>query len=131
MLGLGRAIGETIAVTLVIGNAPEIGEHDLPPGLHARGRDRERVRRGGLDRAHRAALIAAGLVLFVLTLCVNGVARAFVVRAERGRRAQPAAGWRRMSARRVRPISARRRASTSSRAAVALLAAGSRSCRSC
>ncbi len=29
MLGLGRAIGETIAVTLVIGNAPQIGEHDL------------------------------------------------------------------------------------------------------
>ena len=29
MLGLGRAIGETIAVTLVIGNAPEIGDVDL------------------------------------------------------------------------------------------------------
>ena len=32
---------------------------------------------------HRAALIAAGLVLFVLTLVVNGLARYFVIRAER------------------------------------------------
>jgi ABC-type phosphate transport system permease subunit len=38
---------------------------------------------------HRAALIAAGLVLFVLTLAVNILARAFVVRGERG--ARPAA----------------------------------------
>ena len=37
------------------------------------------------DPLHRAALIAAGLVLFVLTLIVNAVARAFVVRAP-GRR---------------------------------------------
>ena len=32
MLGLGRAIGETIAVVLVIGNSPKLGEHDLPQG---------------------------------------------------------------------------------------------------
>ena len=36
------------------------------------------------DPTHRAALIAAGLVLFVLTLLVNVVARWFVVRGERG-----------------------------------------------
>ena len=47
MLGLGRAIGETIAVTLVIGNAPQLSGHHLRPGLHARGGDRQRVRRGG------------------------------------------------------------------------------------
>ena len=46
------------------------------------------------DPLHRAALIAAGLVLFVLTLVVNAVARTFVVRAERGQRAArtPGAG---------------------------------------
>ena len=58
MLGLGRAIGETIAVTLVIGNAPDPGQAALRPGLHAGGGHRQRVRRGGqrqaaLRRAHR------------------------------------------------------------------------------
>ena len=46
------------------------------------------------DPLHRGALIAAGLVLFVLTLVVNAIARAFVVRAERersGRRGAPQA----------------------------------------
>ena len=51
MLGLGRAIGETIAVTLVIGNAPTDRQADLRPGLHARRRDRQRVRRGGQRQA--------------------------------------------------------------------------------
>ena len=41
------------------------------------------------DPLHRAALIAAGLVLFVLTLFVNGIARDFVHRAERGQRQVP------------------------------------------
>jgi ABC-type phosphate transport system permease subunit len=40
---------------------------------------------------HRAALIAAGLVLFVLTLTVNLIARYYVVRAARGKRATKAA----------------------------------------
>ena len=47
------------------------------------------------DPTHRAALIAAGLVLFVLTLAVNAIARRFVTRGARGRRtttATPAAG---------------------------------------
>ena len=48
MLGLGRAIGETIAATLVIGNAPDIGKTHLRPGLHAGRGDRQRVRRGGV-----------------------------------------------------------------------------------
>jgi ABC-type phosphate transport system permease subunit len=46
------------------------------------------------DPLHRSALLAAGLVLFVLTLIVNLIARIYIVRAERGRRARrtPAAG---------------------------------------
>ena len=48
MLGLGRAIGETIAATLVIGNAPDDRQDALRPGLHARRGDRQRVRRGGV-----------------------------------------------------------------------------------
>ena len=41
------------------------------------------------DKLHTGALIAAGLVLFVLTLVVNAIARSLVARAERGRRAVP------------------------------------------
>jgi phosphate ABC transporter permease protein PstC len=94
MLGLGRAIGETIAVTLVIGNAPAIGGSLFQQGYTLAAVIANEFGEAASDPTHRAALIAAGLVLFVLTLLVNGVARAFVVRAERGKRAAgaPAAG---------------------------------------
>ena len=94
MLGLGRAIGETIAVTLVIGNAPVIGHSLFQQGYTLAAVIANEFGEAASDPEHRAALIAAGLVLFVLTLCVNGVARAFVLRAERGQRAArtPASG---------------------------------------
>jgi len=94
MLGLGRAIGETIAVTLVIGNAPVIGDSIFQQGYTLAAVIANEFGEAASNELHRAALIGAGLVLFVLTLCVNGIARAFVVRAERGQRAAnaPAAG---------------------------------------
>ncbi|MDO8186875.1 phosphate ABC transporter permease subunit PstC [Conexibacter sp. JD483] len=94
MLGLGRAIGETIAVTLVIGNAPSIGDSIFQQGYTLAAVIANEFGEAASDPLHRAALIAAGLVLFVLTLLVNGLARTFVVRAERGTRAakKPAAG---------------------------------------
>jgi len=94
MLGLGRAIGETIAVTLVIGNAPTIGDSIFQQGYTLAAVIANEFGEAASDPLHRAALIAAGLVLFVLTLLVNGIARTFVVRAERGTRAakKPAAG---------------------------------------
>jgi phosphate ABC transporter permease protein PstC len=94
MLGLGRAIGETIAVTLVIGNAPSIGHSVFQQGYTLAAVIANEFGEAASDPTHRAALIAAGLVLFVLTLAVNGVARTFVTRAERGQRAArtPAAG---------------------------------------
>jgi phosphate ABC transporter permease protein PstC len=94
MLGLGRAIGETIAVTLVIGNAPTIGDSLFQQGYTLAAVIANEFGEAASDPLHRAALIAAGLVLFVLTLLVNGIARTFVVRAERGTRAakKPAAG---------------------------------------
>ncbi|MGN6188629.1 MAG: phosphate ABC transporter permease subunit PstC, partial [Conexibacter sp.] len=88
MLGLGRAIGETIAVTLVIGNAPVIGDSIFQQGYTLAAVIANEFGEAASNELHKAALIGAGLVLFVLTLCVNGVARAFVVRAERGRRPQ-------------------------------------------
>jgi phosphate ABC transporter permease protein PstC len=87
MLGLGRAIGETIAVTIVIGNAPTIGKQIFDQGYTLAAVIANEFGEAASDPLHRAALIAAGLVLFVLTLAVNLVARYFVVRAERGQRA--------------------------------------------
>lgn len=84
MLGLGRAIGETIAVTILIGDAP-----NLPNHLFAQGYSLAAVIANEFGEAqglHRSALFAAGLVLFVLTLLVNGVARLLVVRASRSSR---------------------------------------------
>jgi phosphate transport system permease protein len=81
MLGLGRAIGETIAVTILIGNAPQLGSHVFGQGYSLAAVIANEF--GEAQGLHRSALFAAGLVLFVLTLIVNGVARALVVRAAR------------------------------------------------
>src|SRR3954462_9014357 len=87
MLGLGRAIGETIAVTIVIGNAPSIGKQIFDQGYTLAAVIANEFGEAASNPLHRSALIAAGLVLFVLTLVVNLIARYFVVRAERGQRA--------------------------------------------
>jgi len=89
MLGLGRAIGETIAVTLVVGNAPQIGKHLFDQGYTLAAVIANEFGEAANNQLHRAALIAAGLVLFVLTLIVNAAARYFVVRGTRGQRAAP------------------------------------------
>jgi phosphate ABC transporter permease protein PstC len=87
MLGLGRAIGETIAVTLVIGNAPTIGHTIFDQGYTLAAVIANEFGEAANNPLHRAALIGAGLVLFVLTLAVNIAARAFVARGERERAA--------------------------------------------
>src|SRR5436190_185855 len=81
MLGLGRAIGETIAVTIVIGDTPQLGSHLFGQGYSLAAAIANEF--GEAQGLHRSALFAAGLVLFVLTLLVNGIARALVVRAAR------------------------------------------------
>ncbi|MCL2769005.1 MAG: phosphate ABC transporter permease subunit PstC [Solirubrobacterales bacterium] len=81
MLGLGRAIGETIAVTIVIGNAPQLGKHLFGQGYTLAAVIANEF--GEATGLHRSALFAAGLVLFVLTLIVNALARLFVIRAGR------------------------------------------------
>ncbi len=86
MLGLGRAIGETIAVTIVIGNAPKIGESIFSQGYTLAAVIANEFGEAASNPLHRSALIAAGLVLFVLTLFVNLIARFYVLRAERGGR---------------------------------------------
>jgi phosphate ABC transporter permease protein PstC len=87
MLGLGRALGETIAVVLVIGNAPVIGKHIFNQGYSLAAVIANEFGEAANTPTHSSALFAAGLVLFVLTLIVNIIARAFVARAQRGHRA--------------------------------------------
>jgi phosphate ABC transporter permease protein PstC len=87
MLGLGRALGETIAVTILIGDAPQLGKHLFGQGYSLAAVIANEF--GEAQGLHRSALFAAGLVLFVLTLLVNGVARYFVVRASRPTGAAP------------------------------------------
>src|SRR3954447_24954501 len=82
MLGLGRAIGETIAATLVIGNAPDIGKTLFSQGYTLAAVIASEFGEAASDPTHRAALIAAGLVLFVFTLFINAGARYFVIRSE-------------------------------------------------
>jgi phosphate ABC transporter permease protein PstC len=89
MLGLGRAIGETIAVTILIGDAPQLGSHLFGQGYSLAAVIANEF--GEAQGLHRSALFAAGLVLFVLTLLVNGMARLLVARASRSSRPEQTA----------------------------------------
>ncbi len=82
MLGLGRAIGETIAVTIVIGDSPTLAHHLFGQGYTLAAVIANEF--GEATGLHRSALFACALVLFVLTLLVNALARLFVLRAARG-----------------------------------------------
>jgi phosphate ABC transporter permease protein PstC len=87
MLGLGRAIGETIAVVLVIGNADVIGKHLFNQGYSLAAVIANEFGEAANTGLYKSALFEAGLVLFILTLAVNIVARWFVTRGTHGRRA--------------------------------------------
>jgi phosphate transport system permease protein len=80
MLGLGRALGETIAVAFVIGNRFNISAHILVPSGNTIAANIANSF-GEADTIGRSALIASGLVLFVLTLAVNLVARYIILRS--------------------------------------------------
>jgi len=84
MLGLGRALGETIAVVLVIGDSDTLGKHIFDQGYTLAAVIANEFGEAANQPLHSSALFAAGLVLFVLTLIVNAVARWFVTRGTRG-----------------------------------------------
>src|SRR5581483_11007381 len=86
MLGLGRALGETIAVVLIIGNAPVVGHSIFSQGYSLAAVIANEFGEAAATPIHSSALFAAGLVLFVFTLLVNVLARWFVNRGERGHR---------------------------------------------
>jgi phosphate transport system permease protein len=79
MLGLGRALGETIAVALVLSSAFDISLEILRPG-GATFAANIALAFGEAAQNGRGALIASGLVLFVITLVVNMIARLVVTR---------------------------------------------------
>ena len=83
MLGLGRALGETMAVTFVIGNAYRIRASLLEPGNSIASALANEFNEAA-DPVHRGALIALGLVLFVLTLIVIAASRLMIARLTRG-----------------------------------------------
>jgi phosphate transport system permease protein len=82
VLGLGRALGETMAVTMVIGNRPEASVSLLQPG-HTMASVLANEFAEATGSLHRAALQEITLVLFGITFVVNGLARALVWRLTR------------------------------------------------
>ena len=77
-LSLARALGETMAVTMVIGNAPKISASLFAPGYSlAAGIANEFTEATG--DLYLQALIELGLVLFLLTFILNGLARLLII----------------------------------------------------
>jgi len=83
ILGLGRALGETMAVTMLIGNRAEISASLFAPGYTMASLIANEFTEATND-VHLSALMAVGAVLFVVTLIVNALARWLVWRVTKG-----------------------------------------------
>jgi len=88
ILGLGRALGETMAVTMVIGNRPEVAKSLFAPGYTMASVLANEFSEATGD-LYLSALIEIGLALFIVTILVNALARFMVWSVTRG---QPARG---------------------------------------
>ena len=82
MLGLGRALGETMAVTFVIGNAHKVATSLLAPGTTISATIANEFTEAVGD-LYTSALIELGLILFVITFIVLAIARYLLMRVER------------------------------------------------
>jgi len=82
-LALARALGETMAVTMVIGNDPKIRESLFAPGYTIAAVIANEFSEATSD-LHKSALMELGLVLFLMTFILNGLARLLIVATERG-----------------------------------------------
>jgi phosphate transport system permease protein len=82
ILGLGRALGETMAVTMLIGNVHQISASLIAPGYTMASLIANEFAEATGD-LHVSALMAVGAVLFAVTLIVNGLARWLVWRVSR------------------------------------------------
>jgi phosphate transport system permease protein len=83
ILGLGRALGETMAVTMVIGNHPEISKNLFAPGYTLASVIANEFSEATGD-LYLSALIEIGLALFLVTIVVNAIARLLVWAVTRG-----------------------------------------------
>ena len=83
ILGLGRALGETMAVTMVIGNRAEIAKSLLAPGYTLASVIANEFSEA-TDDLYLGALVEIGLALFIVTLIVNGLARLMVWQITKG-----------------------------------------------
>ncbi len=88
ILGLGRALGETMAVTMVIGNRPEIAKSLFAPGYTMASALANQFSEATGD-TYLSALVEIGLALFIVTIIVNALAQLLVWTVTRG---QPARG---------------------------------------
>ena len=88
ILGLGRALGETMAVTMVIGNRPEIAKSLFAPGYTMASVLANEFSEATGD-TYLSALVEIGLALFLVTIIVNALAQLLVWTVTRG---QPARG---------------------------------------
>lgn len=84
LLGLGRAMGETIAVALVIGSSPTITSHLFAPGYNMPAVIANEF--GEASGLFRAALMGMGVLLFAFTIIINVAARVVVERSGRRQR---------------------------------------------
>ena len=82
-LALARALGETMAVTMVIGNDPKIVASLFSPGYTIASAIANEFTEATSDM-HRSALMELGLVLFLITFILNGMARLLIIATERG-----------------------------------------------
>lgn len=85
-LGLGRAMGETIAAALVIGSSPQISAKLFGPGYSMPSVIANEF--GESSQLWRAALVGLGVTLFAITIVVNLAARGLVNRSIRRSRGQ-------------------------------------------
>jgi len=83
ILGLGRALGETMAVTMVIGNRPEIAKSLLAPGYTMASVIANEFTEA-TGNLYLSALVEIGLALFLVTIVVNALARLLVWSVTRG-----------------------------------------------
>jgi len=81
MLGLGRALGETIVVALLIGSSPVINASIFKPGSSIAGAIANGW--GEATGLQTSALVGAGVVLFAITIAINMIARGIVWRFNR------------------------------------------------
>ncbi|MCJ7599564.1 MAG: phosphate ABC transporter permease subunit PstC, partial [Methyloceanibacter sp.] len=82
MLGLGRALGETMAVTFVIGNAHRIMPSIMAPGTTISATIANEFTEATGD-IYTASLVALGLILFLITFIMLAAARLMLMRIER------------------------------------------------